>query len=126
MRGMKGEILQSIVFSVIVGIVFFASMVLIYQQEQGLNADLKAAVFQPEYLERHGQEAIKGLASRAKEQIGRVMASGCLKKAYTEFEALWNQECAEKGLEDRCDLPRDIADPLLKGYEQLKNSCYEK
>jgi len=122
---MKQEIIKSMIFSILVGVVFVASLFLIVQQEQALNKQLTAtiaAVFPSREI--LGKQITKDLTGKLTGQIEKKVLSGCLDKAYDVFENLWNQECEKEGLEEKCDLPKDIATDLLDGYQELKQGCY--
>ena len=122
---MKQETIKSIIFSAVIGVVFVASLFLIVQQEQALNTQLTAtiaAVFPSEKI--LGEQITKDLTGKLTGQIGKKVLSDCLDEAYNIFEDLWNQECEKQGLEEKCDLPKDIATDLLNGYQELKQGCY--
>ncbi|MBU2635345.1 hypothetical protein KJ841_02630 [Patescibacteria group bacterium] len=122
---MKQETIKSIIFSAVIGVVFVASLFLIVQQEQALNTQLTAtiaAVFPSEKI--LGEQITKDLTGKLTGQIGKKVLSDCLDEAYNIFEDLWNQECEKQGLEEKCDLPKDIATDLLDGYQELKQGCY--
>ena len=120
-KDMKQETIKSIIFSVVIGIVFVASLFLIIQQEQALDRQLRATVFPSREI--LGKQITKDLTRKLTGQIGKKILSDCLDEAYNIFENLWNQECESKGLEEKCDLPKDIATDLLDGYQQLKQGC---
>jgi len=122
---MKQETIKSIIFSAVIGVVFVASLFLIIQQEQALNRQLTATiatVFPSEKI--LGEQITKDLTGKLTGQIEKKVLSDCLDEAYNTFEDLWNQECENKGLEEKCDLPKDIATDLLNGYQELKQGCY--
>jgi len=119
---MKQETIKSIMFSVVIGVVFVASLFLIVQQEQALNKQLKATVFPSE--EMLGKEITTELIGRLTGQVEKKILSVCLDEVYDTFEYSWNQECEKQGLKEKCDLPKDIATDLLDGYEDLKEGCY--
>ena len=122
---MKQETIKSIIFSVLIGLVFVVSLFLIIQQEQALNKQLTATIATVfPSREILGEQITKQLTGRLTGQVGKKILSDCLDKAYDVFENLWNQECESRGLEGKCDLPKDIATDLLDGYEQLKQGCY--
>jgi len=121
---MKQETIKSIIFSVVIGVVFVASLFLIVQQEQVLNRQLTATmstVFPSKEI--LGKQITRDLTRKLTGQIGKKILSDCLDEAYNIFENLWNQECENKGLEEKCDLPKDIATDLLDGYQNLKQGC---
>ena len=119
---MKQETTKSIIFSALIGVVFVASLFLIIQQEQALNKQLRATVFQSKDV--LGKQITKDLTGRLIGQLENKVLSDCLGEAYNVFENLWNQECEKQGLEEKCDLPKDIATDLLDGYQGLKDGCY--
>jgi len=122
---MKQEIIKSIIFSAVIGVVFVASLFLIIQQEQALNRQLRATiavVFPSEEI--LGEQIAKELTGKLTGQIEKKVLSECFDKAKNAFEDLWNQECEDKGLEEKCSLPRDIAADLLDAYQELKQGCY--
>lgn len=118
---MKQETIKSIIFSAVIGVVFVASLFLIVQQEQALDRQLRATVFPSEKI--LGEQITKDLTGKLTGQIGEKILSDCLDKAKNAFEDLWNQECEDKGLEERCDLPKDIAADLLDAYQELEQGC---
>ncbi len=119
---MKQETIKLIIFSTVIGVVFIASLFLIIQQEQALSRQLRATVFPSEKI--LGKQITKDLTGKLTGQIERKILSDCLDEAKNAFEDLWNQECEDKGLEEKCDLPKDIASDLLNGYQELKQGCY--
>ena len=122
---MKKETIKSIIFSVVIGVVFVASLFLIVQQEQALNRQLTATiatVFPSEKI--LGEQITKDLTGKLTGQIEKKVLSDCFDKAKNALEDLWNQECEDKGLEEECSLPRDIAADLLDAYQELKQGCY--
>lgn len=112
-RKMKQETIKSIIFSVLIGLVFAVSLFLIIKEEQALDRQLKAAVFSSE-----------DLTGKLAGQAEKKALSDCLDWTYDVFEDLWNQECEDRELEEKCDLPKDIATGLLDGYQNLKQGCY--
>lgn len=94
---MKEKNIQPLVSVLIVLAVFCVFLFVILQGQQTFNKQLTASVFQPNCLSNDN--------------------------AYKNFEQSWNQECEELGLEDRCSLPRDIADELKKEYQDIKQEC---
>jgi len=121
-KDMKQETTKSIIFSVLIGVVFVASLFLIVQQEQALNKQLTATVFQSKDI--LGKQITEELTGRLTGQIEKKVLSDCLDEAYDVFESFWNKECEKQGLEEKCDLPKDIATELLDGYQELKQGCY--
>lgn len=119
---MKQETIKSIIFSAVIGVIFVFSLFLIIQQEQALDRQLRATVFPSREI--LGKQITEDLTGRLTGQIGKKILSDCLDKAYDIFEDLWNQECDNKGLEEKCDLPKDIATDLLNGYQELQQGCY--
>lgn len=119
---MKQETIKSIIFSAVIGVVFVASLFLIIQQEQALDRQLRATVFPSREI--LGKQITKDLTGKLTGQIEKKILSDCFDEAYDVFEDLWNQECEEKGLEEKCDLPKDIATDLLNEYQELKQRCY--
>jgi len=119
---MKQETIKSIIFSALIGIFFVASLFLIIQQEQALNKQLTATVFQSKDI--LGKQITEELTGKLTGQVEKKILSDCLDEAYDVFENLWNQECEKKGLEEKCDLPKDIATDLLDGYQEIKEGCY--
>ncbi len=118
---MKKEIKSSIVSWTVIGLAFVVALVVIFQQGRLLDKQLKATLFPVEYGSEEGIG--KELMNKAMDQARKIAVAGCLKKAFEEFESGWNQECKNLGLEERCDLPKDAATPLLDQYEQLRADC---
>jgi len=121
---MQKEASKSIIFLVIVGVLFIVVVVWILQQGQALNKQLAAGISFPEYEEEEngGSQVPVKLAEQAKKMI----LASCLSSTYSDFESLWNEECEKQGLEERCDLPKWVADELNSENQQLKDECYEK
>lgn len=119
---MKNKTIEPLISLVIIGAVFCASLFAILQTEKALNRQLRATVFQPQ--EGQKQEAGEQLITKAAEHMKQIFSSSCLKNAYNNFENLWNQECEKRGLEEKCDLPKDIATDLLDEYQELEQGCY--
>lgn len=115
---MKGETQKSIIFIIIIAAVFAFSLFLIYQQERILNKQIKAAVSELISLSEY-----KTLGKEVDMEIVDKLA-GCSKEAYDKFTELWNEQCENNGLEEECDLPKDIASDLLQKYQELKEECY--
>ena len=119
---MKQETIKSIIFSVLIGAVFAASLFLIIREEQALDRQLEATVFSSKDI--LGNQTTEDLAGKLTGQVEKKILSDCLDEAYDVFKDLWNQECEDKELEEKCDLPKDIATDLLDEYQSLKQSCY--
>ena len=94
---------------VIVLAVFVVSLFVILQGEATLNKQLSASI-------------ISGV--KIKTPLDTMAMSKCLRDEYNTFLTKWNQECKVGNLEDKCSLPRDIADPLKADYENSQKSCY--
>lgn len=121
---MQKETTKSITFLAIIGVLFVASAVLIFQQGQTLNKQLAAGISFPEY-EKEGNGGSK-VPIKIAEQAKKMILASCLSSAYTNFETLWNEECEKQGLEKRCDLSKWLADELNSKYQQLVDECYKK
>lgn len=122
---MKQENIKSMIFSILIGVVFVASLFLIIQQEQALSRQLTATIATVfPSREILGKQITKDLTEKLTGQIEKKVLSDCFDEAYDVFENLWNQECEKQGLEEKCDLPKDIATDLLNGYQELKQGCY--
>lgn len=119
---MKQGTIKSIIFSAVIGVVFVASLFLIVQQEQALDRQLRAAVFPSREI--LGKQIVRELTGKLTGQTEKRILSNCLNQAYDVFENLWNQECENKGLAEKCDLPKDIAVDLLNEYQELQQGCY--
>lgn len=87
--------------------VFVVSLFIILQGETALNKQLSASI-----------------VSGVKMPLDTMEISECLRNEYSTFLSKWNQECKAENLEDKCSLPRDIADPLKADYENSQKSCY--
>lgn len=119
---MKNKTIEPLVSLVIVGAVFCASLFFILQAGEALNRQLRATVFQPQ--EGQKPEAGEQLIAKVAEQMKQIFSSSCLKNADNSFEDLWNQECKERQLEEKCSLPKEVANDLLNEYQELKEGCY--
>lgn len=120
---MQNKTIEPLVFLVIVGAIFSASLFVILQGEELFNKELRASVSQVTILKPRAELGMF-LTRRAKGQAQEKLLSDCFDQAYETFEQNWNQKCQEKGLEDKCDLERYIADELKKEYEESKQNCY--
>lgn len=87
--------------------VFVISLFVILQGEATLNKQLSASI-----------------VGSVKTPLDTMAMSECLRDEYSTFLAKWNQECKAGNLEDKCSLPRDIADPLKDDYKNSQKSCY--
>ena len=121
---MQKETSKSIIFLVIVGVLFFIVIALIFQQGQALNKQLAAGISFPEY-EKEGNGGSQ-VPIKLAEQAKKMILASCLSSAYSNFENLWNEEWEKEGLEEKCDLPKWVADELNSEYQQLKDECYKK
>jgi len=121
---MQKETSKSIIFLVIVSVLFIVVVVWIFQQGQELNKQLAAGISFSEYEkeENGGSQVPIKLAEQAKKMI----LASCLSTAYSNFESLWNEECEKQGLEEKCNLPKWVADELNSENQQLKDECYKK
>lgn len=124
---MKGETQKSIIFIIIIIAVFAFSLFLIYQQERTFNKQIKAAISElislPEY-ETLGKGVGMQIVDKAVQAAKDFALASCSKEAYNKFTELWNEQCENNGLEEKCDLPKDIASDLLQKYQELKEECY--
>lgn len=109
----------------IVCLAFAASIFVIFEAEKIFDKELSASVSRP-ILSRPRAEKGSLLTDKAKEQLGRMIFSDCSEKTSQAFEQAWNQECEKLGLENKCDLPRYIADQLTEEYQEAKDNCYSK
>ncbi len=121
---MQKETSKSIIFLVIVGVLFIIIVALIFQQGQALNKQLAAGISFPEY-EKEGNGGSQ-VPIKLAEQAKKMILASCLSSAYDNFESLWNEECEKEGLEEKCNLPKWVADELKSENQQLKDECYEK
>ena len=121
---MKKGTTKSISFLAIVGVLFVVAVVLIFQQGQALNKQVAAGISFPEY-EKEGNGSSQAPIKLA-EQAKKMILASCLSSAYSSFENIWNQECGEQGLEEKCDLPKWVADEVNSEYQQLKEECNAK
>ena len=119
---MKNKYIEPLISLLIVGAIFTASLYLILGANDLLDKQLKASVYESISFESK-EETASLLAARASEQIGTMIGSDCFDQAYQDFEAAWNQECQNQGLENKCDLPRHIANELTDQYEEAKKDC---
>ena len=121
---MQKETSKSIIFLAIVGVLFVVAAVLIFQQGQALNKQLAAGISFPEY-EKEGNGGSQ-VPIKLAEQAKKMILARCLSSAKSSFENIWNQECGEQGLEEKCDLPKWVADEVNSEYQQLKEECNAK
>jgi len=113
---MKKETSKSAIFISIVIAVFIICLVFIFQQEYELSKQLKAEVFQSINL---GELIPEG-------QTNKIALMHCLEDAFDNYKNMWNQECENRGLEEKCSLPRSIADVLKENFEQVKQNCLDE
>ena len=106
MEHMKKNINPSISIVIMLA-VFVVSLFIILQGETALNEQLSASII-----------------SGVRTPLDTMAMSECLRDEYNNFLIKWNQECKAGNLEDKCSLPRDIADPLKADYENSQKSCY--
>jgi len=93
---------------IIVLIVFCLALFAILQKEILLNRQLSASI-----------------SDNVKSKIlDMAEMSECIGEAYNIFLTKWNQECKGLGLEDKCSLPRNIADSLKSEYADSQKTCY--
>jgi len=118
---MQKETSKSIIFLAIVGVVFIISLVLILQQGQALNKQLAAGISFSEYEKEENGGSLVPI--KIAEQAKKMILTSCLSTAYESFEKLWNQECEKQELEEKCDLPKWVADELNSEYQRLKEEC---
>lgn len=119
---MQNKTIEPLVSLLIVMAVFCVCLLVILQSEQVLNKQLTASVFQPSPRQDE-QEGAKLLTARAKEQLQIMVSTACRRSAYNAFLTSWNQECEKLDLEDKCSLPRAIADQLKKEYQDSSQEC---
>ncbi len=121
---MQKEASKSIIFLAIISVLFIVVVVWIFQQEQALNKQLAAGISFSEY-EKEGNGGSQ-VPIKLAEQAKKMILASCLSSADSNFESLWNEECGEQGLEEKCDLPKWVADELNSENQQLKDECYKK
>ncbi len=121
---MQKETSKSIIFLAIIGVLFIVSVIWIFQQGQALNKQLAAGISFPEY-EKEGNGGSQ-VPIKLAEQAKKMILASCLSSAYSNFESLWNEECEKQGLEERCDLPKWVADELNSKHQELKDECNKK
>ena len=122
---MKNKYIEPLISLLIVGVVFAAAVFVIMEAEEAFDEQISASVSKPIILEpRIG--IVDLLAGRARERLETVVFSDCFDQAYEVFEQNWNQECSELGLEEKCSLPRYLAEILEQGYQEAKEFCSAK
>ncbi|MBU3942578.1 hypothetical protein KKA24_01190 [Patescibacteria group bacterium] len=87
--------------------VFTVAVFLIFQGETSLNNQLSASI------SKYGNKMVE-----------TTETSECLRETYNDFLTNWNQECKAEGLEDKCSLSKEIANPLKADYQTEQNLCY--
>jgi hypothetical protein len=117
--------IEPIVSILIVCLIFAASFYVIVEAEKIFDKELSASVSKPFFSKPKGERGGL-LVTKAKEQLGKMILSDCYEEVAQVFEQAWNQECQDLGLEDKCNLPRYIADQLLGDYQEAKDNCYNK
>ena len=115
--------IEPLISILIVCLIFSASVFVIFEAEKIFYKELSASVYKP-IISKPRTEIGGLLTDKAKEQLGRMIFSNCSEKTSQDFEEAWNQECKKLGAEDRCSLPRYIADQLTTEYQEAKNNCY--
>ena len=119
---MKNKYIEPLVSILIVCSVFAAVVFVIIEAEKIFNEQISASVSKSVIL-KPGAEIGKLLTDKTKEQLETIFFSECLDRAYKTFEQNWNQECSRLELEEKCSLPRYIADGLQEGYQKAKEAC---
>jgi len=117
--------IEPLISILIVCLVFAASIYIISEAEKVFDRELSASVSRP-FISKPKGETGSLLINKAKKQIGRMVFSDCYEETAQAFEQAWNQECEELGLEDKCSLPRQIAEQLKVDYQEAKENCYNK
>jgi len=117
--------IEPLISILIVCLVFSASIFVIFEAEKIFDKELSASVYRP-IISKPRAEIGGLLTSKAKEQLGRMIFSDCSERTAQAFEQSWNQECEKLGLENKCSLPRYIADQLTVEYQEAKDNCYKK
>ena len=117
--------IEPLISILIICLVFAASVFVIIEAEKVFDKELSASVSKP-IISKPRTEIGSLLTSKAREQLGRMIFSDCSEKTAQAFEQAWNQECEKLGLEDKCSLPRYIADELTEEYQEAKDNCYKK
>ncbi len=87
----------------IVTAVFTGAVLLIFQGETSLKNQLSASIMKSVEVNEDSE---------------------CLRDAYNDFLTNWNQECKAEGLEDKCSLSKEIANPLKVDYQTKQDNCY--
>lgn len=121
---MQKETSKSIIFLVIIGVLFIIAAIWILQQGQAFNKQLAAGVSFSEY-EKEGNGSSQASIKLA-EQAKKMILVSCLGSAYSNFEDLWNEECEKQGLEEECDLSKWVADELSSERQQIEDECNKK
>lgn len=121
---MINKFIDPLISIIIVLAVFSVALFVIFGQQKALDDDLTASLVRYRAIESEDESLGKQIVSKAREQLGTMVGSKCAEQAYEDFTAKWNEECQEQGLEDKCSLPREIAEPLLNEYEQAEAECF--
>jgi flagellar biosynthesis/type III secretory pathway protein FliH len=119
---MKNKYIEPLISILIICAVFTAVIFVIIEAEKVFNKQVSASVSESIILEPR-EEMSKLLTDRTKEQLETIIFSECLNKAYKTFEQNWNEECSKLELEEKCSLPRYLADGLQQGYQKAKEAC---
>lgn len=117
--------IEPLISILIVCVVFAASFYVIVEAEKVFDKELSASVSKP-FISKPRGETGSLLITKAKEQLGKMIFSDCSEEISQAFEETWNQECEDLGLENKCNLPRYIADQLKSDYQEAKDNCYNK
>ena len=118
------KFIDPLISIVIIVAVFSIVLFVIFGQQKALDEQLKASIVSYKAVQLNNQTLGKQVVSKAREQMETMITSNCTEQAYEDFTAKWNEECQNQGLEDKCSLPREIADPLIKEYEEAESGCY--
>lgn len=97
---MKNQYIEPLISILIICSVFAAVTFIILEAEKVFNSQISASV----------SESI-------------ILRSECLGRAYRVFEDNWNQECFKLSLEEKCSLPRYLANTLQEEYQGTKEAC---
>ena len=115
----------ALVAAVSVGYYFFA---FIPAQEKAQEAIMREQQALQQRIEQAKLDQEKAFHDEALKQQGyqRVELESCLQTVENNYQALWDQECADRGLSANCRLPDASANSLNDYYKNERDNCFKR
>lgn len=98
-------------------------------QQQRQQLDL--AKQRQDLQSRLDQAGLDGLKSQADAAVKakadeRALIDACLKSVENSYTALWDRECADRGLGSDCRLPTTASNSLNQFDKEEKDNCFKR